>query len=75
MPDPAVSARVRAQHRKIVRLTGATLDSLLEFNTVYDIQYYLMDHKARDFGWAVSDGYRRREAELRSAIGEPDNAV
>ncbi len=27
-----------------------------------------IDKKARDFGTAVSDGYRQREAELRSAI-------
>ncbi|MDN4615481.1 hypothetical protein P5G50_13585 [Leifsonia sp. F6_8S_P_1B] len=29
-----------------------------------------LDQKARDFGEAVSDGYRQREAELRSAIGD-----
>ncbi|RDV43493.1 hypothetical protein DOE76_17650 [Leifsonia sp. ku-ls] len=27
-----------------------------------------IDQKARDFGEAVSDGYRQREAEIRSAI-------
>ncbi|GAB3578841.1 MULTISPECIES: hypothetical protein [unclassified Leifsonia] len=27
-----------------------------------------IDKKARDFGEAVSDGYRQREAEIRSAI-------
>ncbi|AAT88943.1 hypothetical protein ATY41_02015 [Leifsonia xyli subsp. xyli] len=27
-----------------------------------------LDRKARDFGEAVSDGYRQREAEIRSAI-------
>lgn len=27
-----------------------------------------IDRRARDFGAAVSDGYRRREEELRSAI-------
>jgi hypothetical protein len=27
-----------------------------------------IDQKARDFGEAVGDGYRQREAELRSAI-------
>jgi hypothetical protein len=27
-----------------------------------------IDQKARDFGDAVTDGYRQREAELRSAI-------
>ncbi|GAA1444734.1 hypothetical protein [Leifsonia poae] len=27
-----------------------------------------LDKKARDFGEAVGDGYRQREAELRSAI-------
>jgi uncharacterized membrane-anchored protein YhcB (DUF1043 family) len=27
-----------------------------------------LDRKARDFTGAVSDGYRQREAELRSAI-------
>ena len=29
-----------------------------------------LDKKARDFGEAVSDGYRQREAELRSAIDD-----
>jgi hypothetical protein len=29
-----------------------------------------LDQKARGFGEAVSDGYRQREAELRSAIGD-----
>jgi hypothetical protein len=27
-----------------------------------------IDQKARDFGEAVSDGYKQREAEIRSAI-------
>jgi len=27
-----------------------------------------LDQKARDFGEAISDGYREREAEIRSAI-------
>lgn len=27
-----------------------------------------IDQKARDFGEAVSDGYRQREAEIRTAI-------
>jgi len=27
-----------------------------------------IDQKARDFGQAVTDGYRQREAEIRSAI-------
>ncbi|MEV8215651.1 hypothetical protein [Leifsonia sp. NPDC077715] len=27
-----------------------------------------IDQKARDFGEAVTDGYRQREAEIRSAI-------
>ncbi|MGH1550919.1 hypothetical protein ACRAWB_17755 [Leifsonia poae] len=27
-----------------------------------------IDRKARDFGDAVTDGYRQREAEIRSAI-------
>lgn len=27
-----------------------------------------IDKKARDFGEAVTDGYRQREAEIRSAI-------
>ena len=29
-----------------------------------------LDRKARDFGEAVSDGYRQREAEIRSAIDD-----
>ena len=31
-----------------------------------------IDKKARDFGSAVSDGYRKREAELRSAIEDAE---
>ena len=31
-----------------------------------------LDAKAREFGEAISDGYRRREAELRAAIGDAD---
>jgi uncharacterized membrane-anchored protein YhcB (DUF1043 family) len=29
-----------------------------------------LDSKAREFGEAISDGYRQREAELRDAIAE-----
>lgn len=29
--------------------------------------------RAREFGDAVSDGYHQREAELRSAIGDPES--
>ncbi|TFC29213.1 hypothetical protein E3O53_14235 [Cryobacterium sp. TMT2-18-3] len=29
-----------------------------------------LDTKAREFGEAISDGYRKREAELRDAIGD-----
>lgn len=28
-----------------------------------------LDQKAREFGEAISDGYRQREAELRAALG------
>jgi len=31
-----------------------------------------LDAKAREFGEAISDGYRQREAELRSALGDAD---
>jgi hypothetical protein len=31
-----------------------------------------IDKKARDFGTAVSDGYHKREAELRTAIAGED---
>ncbi len=30
-----------------------------------------IDKKARDFGNALTDGYRKREAELRTAITDP----
>ena len=29
-----------------------------------------LDAKAREFGEAISDGYRQREAELRAALGD-----
>ena len=29
-----------------------------------------LDAKAREFGEAISDGYREREAELRAALGD-----
>ena len=31
-----------------------------------------LDAKAREFGEAISDGYRQREAELRAALGDDD---
>ncbi|GAA3866451.1 hypothetical protein GCM10022381_07590 [Leifsonia kafniensis] len=31
-----------------------------------------LDAKAREFGEAMSDGYRQREAELRAALGDGD---
>lgn len=31
-----------------------------------------LDAKAREFGEAMSDGYRQREAELRAALGDAD---
>lgn len=31
-----------------------------------------LDAKAREFGEAISDGYRQREAELRAALGDVD---
>lgn len=31
-----------------------------------------LDAKAREFGEAISDGYRQREAELRAALGDAD---
>lgn len=31
-----------------------------------------LDAKAREFGEAMSDGYRQREAELRAALGDPE---
>ncbi|MGN6127295.1 MAG: hypothetical protein ACTHON_12060 [Humibacter sp.] len=34
-----------------------------------------LDRKAHDFGAAVGDGYRRREAELRTAIDEADDTI
>lgn len=34
-----------------------------------------LDRKAHDFGAAVSDGYRKREAELRTAIDKAEDAI
>jgi hypothetical protein len=31
-----------------------------------------LDAKAREFGEAISDGYRQREAELRAALGDDE---
>lgn len=34
-----------------------------------------LDTKAREFGEAISEGYRKREAELRDAIGDAADAA
>ncbi len=34
-----------------------------------------LDAKAREFGEAISDGYRQREAELRAALGDTDETT
>jgi hypothetical protein len=34
-----------------------------------------IDRKARDFGDAVVDGYKTREAELRAAIADAEDAI
>ena len=34
-----------------------------------------VDSKAREFTAAVVDGYREREAELRAAVGEAEDAI
>jgi len=34
-----------------------------------------LDTKAREFGEAISDGYRQREAELRAALGDVEKAL
>ncbi|MFC6355433.1 hypothetical protein [Luethyella okanaganae] len=34
-----------------------------------------LDAKAKEFGAAVADSYHKREAELRSAIGDTEDAV
>lgn len=34
-----------------------------------------LDAKAREFGEAISDGYRQREAELHTALGDADAAA
>ena len=34
-----------------------------------------LDTKAREFGEAISEGYRKREAELRDAIGNAADAT
>jgi len=33
-----------------------------------------VNHRARDFGDAIVDGYRQREAELRAAIADADDS-
>ena len=34
-----------------------------------------VDNKAREFGSAVIDGYKAREAELRSAVADAEDAI
>ncbi|MEO7147864.1 MAG: hypothetical protein ABIW81_01665 [Terrimesophilobacter sp.] len=34
-----------------------------------------VDNKAREFGSAVVDGYKTREAELRAAVSEAEDAI
>lgn len=34
-----------------------------------------LDAKAREFGEAISDGYRQREAELRAALGDASDSA
>ncbi|MBX3091464.1 MAG: hypothetical protein KF801_03035 [Cryobacterium sp.] len=34
-----------------------------------------VDAKAREFGGAVVDGYKAREAELRAAVAEAEDAI
>ncbi len=34
-----------------------------------------VDSKARDFGSALVDGYRAREAELRAAVADAEDAI
>jgi hypothetical protein len=34
-----------------------------------------VDSKAREFGEAVVDGYKAREAELRAAVAEAEDAI
>lgn len=34
-----------------------------------------IDSKAREFGSAVVDGYKQREAELRSAVGDAEDVI
>ncbi|MCU1637272.1 MAG: hypothetical protein JWQ68_2511 [Cryobacterium sp.] len=34
-----------------------------------------LDAKAREFGEAISDGYRQREAELRAALGDAEATI
>jgi hypothetical protein len=34
-----------------------------------------VDSKAREFGAAVVDGYKAREAELRAAVAEAEDAI
>jgi hypothetical protein len=34
-----------------------------------------VDNKAREFGSAVVDGYKAREAELRAAVAEAEDAI
>jgi hypothetical protein len=34
-----------------------------------------VDNKAREFGSAVVDGYKQREAELRAAVAEAEDTI
>jgi hypothetical protein len=34
-----------------------------------------IDHKAKEFGGAVIDGYKAREAELRAAVADAEDAI
>lgn len=34
-----------------------------------------VDHKAKEFGGAVIDGYKAREAELRAAVAEAEDVI
>lgn len=34
-----------------------------------------LDEKAREFGGAIIDGYKQREAELRAAVAEAEDVI
>ena len=51
-------------------LVGLLAVPLIKLGGVFDE----VDSKAREFGGALVDGYKQREAELRAAVAKSDDA-